>query len=265
MLRAFKTIATAIFLHREFALEMGVHELKGANKGAILGIGWLIIQPLVQVSAYVVIISIVFKVEAAQNMGVFGYALHILSGLIAWQFVQRMIERAPNLVRERTGVLKQTIYPIETLPVSAMLVLSIGPGIGFIVYLVLAMIDGTLHFSMILLPIPVLLTVCLVIGSSWFLMVAGVLIKDLREVISAVLGLMVYISPVIVTREMVGEEIWKLILLNPLSHVVISFRDVLQETFHPISWLIFIIFSAFMFFLGAVTIFKAKAHINEHI
>ena len=75
----------------------------------------------------------------------------------------------------------------------------------------------------------------------------------------------VYISPVIANENMVGGIIWKLILLNPLAHVVICFRDVYNATFHATSWLIFTGMSVSAFFIGLIVITRAKVLINEYI
>jgi lipopolysaccharide transport system permease protein len=220
---------------------------------------------LIQVAAYVVIVSYVFGARLGPAAGPLDYALYVLSGLVAWQAVQRTLEEAPSLIRERMEVLKQVIYPVETLPVTTMLACGLGPGVALAVYLVLAAFTGQLPPSAILLPVPIVLLVFLMLGLSYLFMIAGVLLKDLREVVSVVLGLMVYFSPVLVSKEMVGERIWSLILLNPLAHVVICFRDVLRAEFHAASWIVFALFAAVAFMIGAYLINRTKLMINEYL
>lgn len=262
---AVAAVSRSVVANWPFARAIAARDLKGMTRGAVLGLAWLVLRPLVQVAAYVVIVSFVFGARMGPGAGPFDYALHVLSGLVAWQAMQRTLEEAPSLIRDRMEVLKQVVYPVETLPVTAMLATGLGPAVGLGIYLVLALGAGQLPWTAVLLPIPIALLVLLMLGSSYIFMIAGVLLKDLREVVSVVLGLMIYFSPVIATKEMVGERIWALMLLNPLAHVVICFRDVLRAEFHAVSWIIFAACAVIAYALGAVLINRTKVTINEYL
>ncbi len=262
---AVAAVSRSLIANWPFARAMAARDLKGLNKGAVLGFAWLVLRPLIQVAAYVVIVSYVFGARLGPQAGPFDYALYVLSGLVAWQAVQRTLEEAPSLIRDRMEILKQVIYPVETLPLTAMMGSGLGPAVGLVVYLVLALATGQLGWSALLLPVPLFLLLLLMLGLSYVFMIVGVLLKDLREIVSVVLGLMIYFSPVIASKEMVGERIWTLMLLNPLAHIVICFRDVLRSDFHPESWAIFAISAAVAFALGAVLIHRMKLAINEYL
>jgi lipopolysaccharide transport system permease protein len=162
-------------------------------------------------------------------------------------------------------ILKQVVYPIETLPVSTFLSAAIAPAIVLLVYLVLATIGSKLSWSMVLLPVPLALLLLLILGLSWTFMVIGVILKDLREIISVLLGLTIYLSPVLISETMVSPRIWSLILLNPISHVIIAFRDVFEGTFHSVSWVVFAIGAVVAVVVGSAVITRARVTINEYI
>ena len=129
-----KTIFS-ILENRELIWEMAFRDLKGTNKGAILGFLWVGISPLIQVAAYVIIVSFIFRVKLNSNAGPFDYALYVLSGMIPWQVMTRSISEAPMLIRSNTEIVKQVIYPIETLPLTNLLVGSFGGLVNLIVFL----------------------------------------------------------------------------------------------------------------------------------
>jgi lipopolysaccharide transport system permease protein len=259
------SVPRSLIANWAFARAMAARDLKGLNKGAILGLAWIVVRPLIQVTAYVVIVTYVFGARLGPDAGALDYALYVLPGLIAWQAMQRTLEEAPSLIRDRMEVLKQVVYPVETLPLTAMLSSLLGPAVALALYLVLALASGALPWSAILLPLPVALLVVTMLGASYLFMVVGVLLKDLREIVAVLLGLMIYFSPVLLSPEMVGDRIWSLILLNPLSHVVICFRDVLRGGFHPESWVVFSATAGIVFALGALLIHRAKLTINEYL
>ena len=260
-----KTFAS-IWSNRELVWEMALRDLKGLNKGAVLGVVWLILGPLIQVGAYVIIVSFVFQARSGgRETGHFDYVLYVLSGMVPWQVITKSIQESPSLIRERMELVKQVIYPIETLPMTSLISSSVGALVSFVVFLALSAVSGKITWTYILLPVPLGLLVALVLGTSWVFSIAGVLLKDLREVVTVILGLMVYVSPVVIEESMVNPQLWQLILWNPLAHVVICFRDVLVGDFHGTSWLVFAVLSGVSCLLGGWVVTRAKILINEYI
>lgn len=254
-----------IIRNRESIWEMSLRDLKSMNKGAFLGYLWLVISPLVQVVAYVLIVSFVFKSRLGEGSGPLDYALYVLSGMIPWQIISKSLQEAPSLIRDRMELVKQVIYPIETLPLTSLIVSSFGSLLSFALFLILTLIFGSFHWTFFLLPILLLLLAAFVLGISWIFSIVGVLIKDLREIVAVFLGLLIYLSPVVVSQEMVGEKIWGYILWNPLSHVIICFRDLFEARFHLGSWAVTAAMSLLAFFVGDWVITKTKLLINEYI
>jgi len=261
----FKKHIFCLFRNREFIWEMSLRDLKTLNKGSFLGYFWLILSPLIQVSAYVFIVSFVFQKRMSDNSDTFQYAIYVLSGMIPWQVLTRSLQQSPVLIRQRMELIKQIIYPIETLPINNLIVSSIGLFSSFFVFLILSVYSHNITWTWILLPVPFSLLVLFIIGASWAFSIIGVIIKDLREIVTVILGLLVYISPVIASENLVGAKIWKIIQLNPLTHIVVCFRDVFYATFHVVSWVVFIILSVSSFFIGGLIISKTKTLINEYI
>ncbi len=261
-----KKIILSFFNHRQLILEMAKRDLMMLNKGAFLGYIWLIIGPLVQTGVYVVIVSFVFGNRLGkESSGPMDYALYVLGGMVPWQIITKSLGEAPSQIRTRMELVKQVIYPIETLPMTSLLVSSFGAVVSYLIFLVLSLFSGSLSWGIFLLPVPVFFLIIFLMGISWIFSIVGIFFKDLREVVTIILGLMVYLSPVVASPEMVGEKMWRLILLNPLSHIVICFRSVYHMEFPAISWAIFIAISLTSFMLGAWVINRTKLLINQYI
>jgi lipopolysaccharide transport system permease protein len=258
-------VARSLFRNLEFALAMAERDLKGKNRGALLGVAWAVLRPFIQTACYVAIVSFIFSARISPESGPYDYALYVLSGLIGWQILQRALEDSTSIVRERMDLLKQVIYPIETLPVTAMASSLIGPAVAIVVYLIVAAIAGSLTWMILLLPVAIALLLILVIGCAWILMLVGTIVRDIRDVVGLVMSLGVYFSPVLLSPQMVGERLWWYVLLNPLAHPVIVIRDVLQGSFHPYSWIILAVSAFAVAALGAWLVDKTKLLINEYI
>jgi ABC-type polysaccharide/polyol phosphate export permease len=251
--------------NRALVWEMALRDLRGATRGTIVGHAWLIVSPLLQTVGYVLIVTWVFRVRLEANSGPFDYALYVLAGMAPWQFVSRSLQESSTLIRDRMELVKQVVYPIETLPATSIVVNSIGPLLTLVVFLALAVVAGKAAWTWLLLPVPMLLTACLVLGVSWLFSIVGVVLKDLREVLAVVFALLIFASPVILSEAMTGERLWTVVMLNPLSHIVICFRDVLEARFHPVSWLVLASMCLAMLALGSWVMRRTKVLINEYI
>src|SRR4051812_39555356 len=265
MLAPAQSLALSLIDKRPLTRAMAVRELKGSQRGTILGIAWLVLRPFVNAGAYVVIVSYVFRAKLAPDAGPFDYALYILAGLFVWQILQHGLEEATSLIRQRMDIIRDMVYPIETLPITAFFVNAVGPVTLLSVYLVLAASVGRLGWTILLLPLPLTLLLAMLLGMSWMLMVLGVVLRDLREIIAILLSLMVYVSPVLLSQSMVPERLWSLMLLNPLAHPIIAFRDVLEGGFHPLSWVAFAGLALGALTAGGWLITRAKVTINEYL
>jgi len=259
-----KTILS-IMENRELVWEVAVRDLRGQSRGAILGFAWAILSPLVQVIAYVAIVSFVFRAKLGETFGPFDYAVYVLSGMIPWQILTQSIQQAPTLIRNNTELVKQVIYPIQTLPLTSLITSSFGSVVSLVVFLLLSIFSGSFRVTFLLFPIPLLFLVFFVLGLSWIFAIVGIVVKDLREMVSVIMGVLVYFSPVVASEAITGPRAWRIINLNPLSHAVICFRDVFHATFHFQSWVVFVLASLGLLMIGTLVITKTRLLINEYI
>jgi len=137
----------------ELTTLMAGRDMRALNRGSLIGIGWLVLRPMLQVSIYVVIIGYVFSLRLPNDVGNFGYVLHVLSGIVVWQFMQKLFEYAPSLIRDKTEFFRQVVSPMETLPVTSAMIGIPALGIGIVVFIVIAALDQVLNVSILALPI----------------------------------------------------------------------------------------------------------------
>jgi lipopolysaccharide transport system permease protein len=257
-------VVRSLWSHGYLAWETAKRELLAINKGTMLGLGWLVLRPGLQALTYVVVVSFVFSVKFGSSGSHLSYALYVLSGMAPWQITARVFEDSPTLIRARIEMLKQIVYPLEILPITSIVLAAVGPLILVGIYLVLALIAGELHWTVIFLPFAMALLGILLLGAAWVFMVIGLVLIDLREIVGVVFGLLVYLSPVVLAQSMVSARIWHFIQLNPMSHIVICFRDVFDAQFHPLSWAIFGGMAVIAFLIGSFALPSARQIFSEY-
>lgn len=251
--------------HFPLTRAMAGRDFKGQYRGSLLGLGWVVLRPLAHAAIFTVIVVFVFGARMGPDSGPFDYPIYFLSGLAAWQFQVRAMEDGPQLVRDRLDLLRQVVFPIETLPLQAILVNGVGPLATLGVCLLVAGVAGKLAWTALLLPLPLLLMGFLMIGISWILMIIGVVVRDLRDFLSLLMTFGIYLSPTAVAETMVSPKIWFLLLLNPMAHPVIAFRDILFGTFHPWSWGVFVGMALGALLLGSIALRKLRFILHEFI
>jgi lipopolysaccharide transport system permease protein len=242
---------------------MAVRDMKGSHRAALLGMTWLVIRPAVMIAAYLFIVLKVFRVSSPEFETTGQYLVHVLAGMVAWVGLQRCLEEAPSLVRDRMEVLKQVTYPVETLPLSAVIPAVIPSTVVLLALAALLAVEGKLPGNLVALPLALALLAGFMMGASWVLMIAGAVLRDLKEIIAVLMSLAVYASPVFLTERMVGPQVWSVVQANPLSHAVFCFQDVFTGTFHPWSWMLFALMTTVLLVMGAWLTGKAKLALAE--
>ncbi|OGO28641.1 MAG: hypothetical protein A2136_07475, partial [Chloroflexi bacterium RBG_16_54_11] len=138
--------------------------------------------------------------------------------------------------------LLQRIY----IPRSIFAIASIGTGLInlllSIVPLVLVMlVIGTpIHATILLVPLAMLLLGLFSLGISLLISTVGIYFFDVVEMYGIVLMAWMYLTPIIYTLDLLPERIQRLLLLNPMVHLVELFRNLILYGKIPTleSWLI---------------------------
>jgi lipopolysaccharide transport system permease protein len=108
-----------------------------------------------------------------------------------------------------------------------------------------------------LVGIPVLLIIQASLTFGVVIMIAtlNAFLRDLEQLVRVVLLLLFYVTPIVYSASMVPSNLKWLLLANPLSPVIISWRAILIEnTFSP--YIFVAIVHAFILLLVAVSLYK---------
>jgi ABC-type polysaccharide/polyol phosphate export permease len=85
--------------------------------------------------------------------------------------------------------------------------------------------DGGISEFALLLPVYVVLLGLFTIGVSWMVAAFQVYLRDTAQVVTVVLSLWFWITPIFIDLEQIPEKLRFLPALNPLSFLVRAYRD----------------------------------------
>ena len=203
-------------------------ELAAKWRGTMLGIVWSLATPLLTFAVYSFAFGEIFRGRWSGDLAGGNYSLILFSGVVTFSIFSETINRAPGLVLENVSYVKKVIFPLEILPVVAVSVSLVNALFGFAILLIAQLfITGHLPWSVLLVPV-VLFPYCLIIlGLSWLLASLGVFIRDMRQLVSVLTALLMFMTPIFYATSSVPVKFRWVIESNPLTPTLDQMRQVL--------------------------------------
>ena len=249
-------LLNSIYCHRQLIYTLAKKDILSRYKGALMGVIWAFITPLLTLTIYTFVFSEIFKVrwngENASNSKL-EFALIIFSGMIIFTFFSEIINRSTTIISSNVNYVKKVIFPLEILPI--ILLCEAGfhalVSLGILLSLIVFIGTGTAK-NIYLLPLLFAPLIFLCLGLSFFLASIGVYIKDINQAIGSITAILMFLSPIFFPLSAVPEQFQKLIKLNPLTFIIENFRNVLffDSTLDITGLLTYSLFSLLILILG---------------
>lgn len=243
-----------------------VGDLKRRYAGSLLGIGWTILTPFVLLVIYAVIYLVIFQVRAP-NLTPIKYVLLIFSGLIPFLMTSEAITTAVNSIVADQAILTNTVFPVDLLPVKSVFSSQVTMIVGMLATLTALIFTRDVSWAALLLPVIWLFHILAIIGFAWICALANLALRDIGNIINLGMVVIMVLTPIAYTREMVPPNLKLLLLVNPLAYFVLAYQDVLVMGRIPeAGTVIFIIvFSVGFFILGGWLFNRMKQVMLEYV
>jgi len=199
-------------------------ELSKKYAGSVLGPLWLVLQPALLLSVYIFVYLVVFKMRFA-DFSRLDYVLYVFTGLIPYMGTIDAITSGSVSIKQNIHLVKNVMLPIELVPVRAVLVASVTQAVGLAVVILLTAINGTLSWHVLWLPLAWALQILMLFGVAWILASIAVGLPDISYFISLFLFLLMWVSPIGFTPDMVPAEVRAVLFLNPVYYLLEMYRD----------------------------------------
>ena len=234
---------------RELLWALTLKEIKIRYKQTILGVAWAILQP----AALTIIFTVVFGIFLKVNSGDIPYPIFAYSALLPWTFFTTAVSFGALSVVNNGNLVTKVYFPREILPFSAVFAAFFDFLMASIIFLIMLLyykIDLTLN--LFLLIIPVVSILLFTAGISLLLSALNVLFRDIRFVVPLILQIWLYATPVIYPLDQVPQKYKFLMLFNPMTSLIESFRNFALHKGSVSGGMIFlsIIVSVLTFMLG---------------
>ena len=180
-------------------------ELAARYRGSLLGFLWSLVNPLLLLAVYTVVFELVFR----QRFGeVRPYAVFLVTGLFPWTWLSTALLDGTVSLSTNAALLRKAVFPAEVLPIVSTLASLVHFLLALPVVLLAVGVARGLGFAVggwtiLLVPLPVLLQLVFCGGVALALAALAVHFKDVRDLLQNLLTLGFFLTPVLYPLEAV--------------------------------------------------------------
>lgn len=258
-------IIKELFVNRKLMFNLAKNDFKTKFAGSYFGIFWAFVQPIITVLVYWFVFQVGF---GAQPVNGCPYVLWLTAGLVPWFYFSDLLNGGTNAFLEYNYLVKKVVFQISILPGVKVCSALFVHFFFIIVAVTICACYGQFPdlYTLQLLYYTFALTV-FGLAISYFTSSIVIFFKDLAQVITIVLQVGVWITPIMWQIDIL-PPVWQTIMkLNPLFYIVRGYRQaLLDKQWFWTYWqntLYFWIVTIILFILGTKTFSKLKEHFSD--
>jgi lipopolysaccharide transport system permease protein len=211
-----------LWAYRELFYFLMWRDIKVRYKQTALGVVWAIIQPL----ATMIIFTLFFGRLAGVPSDGIPYPIFAFAGLLLWTFLSNAITSSSNSLLGDSRLITKVYFPRIIIPCA-----SVGAGLVDLAIASVILVGLMFHYgviitwSIVLLPLLVLLATLLALGVGMWMAAMNVKYRDVRYALPFLIQLWMFASPIIYSSSLIGKKWRWLYALNPLTGIIEAFRS----------------------------------------
>jgi lipopolysaccharide transport system permease protein len=270
-----------VWASRELLINLTSREVRGKYKRTIFGQLWSLANPLALMLIYSLVFGVLFqsKPPPGDPSGLDVYALWLLCGLLPWIFFSAVVSAGAGSLVGNANLIQKVSFSRIVLPLSLVGAGAYNWVFEMAVLLVAVSIAGGFVLPWIpLLIVAMVLLAAFAAGVGLMFSIANVYFRDTQYLLTILLQLWIYLTPIIYPIERVaaasqnagglaGTPVTLLGVydLNPMVHYVALFRQLIYDNRwpDPIEWLICLCWSLGALGLGMLVFRKNERNLAE--
>ena len=239
-------------------------DLRGRYKGSVLGFLWTFINPLFQLIIYTIVFSVIVRAENIDK-----FYLFLFVALVPWIFFSSAIVGGATSILQQKEMVKKIYFPRQILPIAYVTSSFINMLFSFVIIFCAIIVSGVGINILALLCLPVIMLVeyILALGIALLSAALTVYFRDLEHILGIITMAWMYLTPIMYSIDMVPDNLKKLFNLNPMTPVILAYRDILYYTRVPhISTLVrAFVLGIMVLCLGSIVFSKLQKNFVEEL
>jgi lipopolysaccharide transport system permease protein len=252
-----------LWSHRELLYFLTWRDVKVRYKQTLLGVLWIVLQPLLTTIIFTVFLSMLARVPSEAGVP---YPLLAYTGLLIWTFFSSAVMGSSNSIAGNAHLITKVYFPRLLVPMAAVAGRLLDFGISFVVLVGMMFYYRMAPKHIAIVPVLMLLTTLLALGFSLLISAMNVKYRDVGMALPVLIQLWMFVSPVLYSPTLIPAKLRFLYSLNPLVGIIDGFRAALfGRPFDLRALAISAVFTVVLLFLSAYTFRRAEKHFADLI
>jgi len=221
--RAWEAIdLSSLWRYSDLLLALAVRDIKLRYRQTILGVLWVVLQPLLGAGIF----AFVFGRVARLDSGGEPYVLFAYAGLVVWNLFNGVVLKASSSLLANASLVSKVFFPRLLLPFSGVFSTLLDFAISLVVGTILLFVSGhSPGFALLLAPFWLFWLLLLATGIGLLCAALAVAYRDIVHVLPVGLQFLLYGSPVGYTIAVIPDGLPRMLYkLNPLAPLIEGFR-----------------------------------------
>lgn len=252
-----------IYAYRHMITSLVRKDLRGRYKGSVLGFLWTFINPLLQLMVYTIVFSMILKSDIEK------YYLFLFVALIPWLFFSTSLTGGAGCILGQQSMITKIYFPREVIPIAHVTSGFVNMILCFIVVFAVVLFSGVTINPLALLCLPVIFIIeyILALGVTFFASSITVYFRDFEHILGIISMAWMYMTPIMYSVKMVPENLMPVFMLNPMTSIIVAYRDILYYGKVPDMTTLFqaFVLGIIALVIGIITFTKLKKHFAEEL
>ena len=220
------TVLSEQFKYRRMIVNLAKYELKTRYAGNVLGIVWLFLNPILQISIMWFVFGVGIRGRAA--VGDIPFIVWLQTGMIPWIYISSGITLGAGSISSKLSIASKMSFPLSIVPVYMILAQLLTHLIllSLVFGLMIVHQIGFAGFSIYVLIYFILTSTAFLIALSFLSSTIITIVKDTKQLIGHIVRLFFFTTPIMWEMPRVSYP-WFLLILraNPINYLVTGYRN----------------------------------------
>lgn len=215
-----------LFQYKDLIIMFVKRDFKTLYKQTILGPLWIIINPLLTTIMYTIVFGNIANISTDGMPQIVFYML----GTTVWTYFSTCLTKTSSTFTANASIFGKVYFPRLVTPISTVISGLINFAVQFVMFLCFAIyyyiIGAPIQPNIYILITPLLLIQLALLSLGFGVIISSLTTKyrDLAVLVTFGVQLWMYATPVVYPASQIGGKLKTLMMLNPVSPIVESFR-----------------------------------------
>ena len=266
-LRMTRAFVVELLGKRDIILSLSIRNFKGTYLGSMLGVTWVLIEPMIYVFLLWLFFTKALKFQPPEG---YPYVPWLMTAMALWNFISLTLSSSASTFKSHSFLLKRPEFNMAVLPVVNILTGLYIHAI-FIAILVVTLLVNDVPFTLYWFQAIYYLfaTTALLLGLAWIAASLSLFVKDVGNIVGVIVQIGFWISPIFWSLDSFPKGYRFLLELNPITYVMEGYRKsfLYGQAFwnDPKGFVYFWSFTLVILIIGVFTYKKLRPHFGDVI